>query len=176
MTHLPPDLHERLRAHHQEHVLTGWDRLDPEQRAHLVGQLQALDFDLLGRLYAQRDAAYTLPAEHRIAPLPNVLPDADDAEARRLGEQALAQGEVAALVVAGGQGSRLGFEHPKGMFPVGPVSKKSLFQLHAEKVRARGRRHNVVLPFLVMTSPATHEDTVAYFAAHDYFGLPSHEV
>jgi UDP-N-acetylglucosamine/UDP-N-acetylgalactosamine diphosphorylase len=176
MTHLPQDLQERLKTRGQEHVLTGWDRLDPEQRAHLVGQLQALDFDLLGRLYAQRDADYAVPAEHRIAPLPDVLPDGDDPEARRLGEQALAQGEVAALVVAGGQGSRLGFDQPKGMFPIGPVSNKSLFQLHAEKVLARGNRYGKRITLLVMTSHATHADTEAFFEQNNLFGLNPDDV
>src|SRR6516165_1272837 len=146
MTHPPQDLHERLRAFGQEHVLAGWDRLGPEERAHLVGQLQDLDLDLLRRLYAQRDEAFTVPSTERIAPLTGVLPDADDPEARRLGEQALAAGAVAALVVAGGQGSRLGFEHPKGMFPVGPVSQKSLFQIHAEKTLALGRKYGKAIP------------------------------
>src|SRR5262245_49950793 len=136
MHHVPDDLRERLTAHGQGHVLAAWDRLAAEDRAHLAGQLQALDFDLLARLYERRDEAYPVPAEHRIGPLPTVLPDEPDLESRQIGEDALEAGEVAALVVAGGQGSRLGFDHPKGMYPVGPVSEKSLFQLHAEKVLA----------------------------------------
>ena len=62
-------------------------------------------------------------------------------EAREVGEKLLAEGKVAALLVAGGQGSRLGFEHPKGMFPIGPVSGKTLFQIHLEKIVARSRRY-----------------------------------
>src|SRR5689334_3842592 len=108
----PPDLTERLRKYGQEHVLHGWNRLDVHAQAALIDQLQALDFDELQRLYAQRDQTDAVPSADRIAPLPNVLPDADDPEARAVGEQALRNGEVAALVVAGGQGSRLGFEHP----------------------------------------------------------------
>src|SRR5205814_8681777 len=116
------------------------------------------------------------PYADSIAPLPDVLPDADDPEARARGEAALKAGEVAALVVAGGQGSRLGFEHPKGMFPVGPVSRKSLFQLHAEKVLARSRRAGVPIPLLVMTSQATHAETEAFFQGHHYFGLDPADV
>ncbi len=86
------------------------------------------------------------------------------------------RGEVAALVVAGGQGSRLGFEHPKGMYPVGPVSRKSLFQIHAEKVLALGRRYGKQPPLLVMTSPATDAETRAFFDGSNYFGLPREEV
>src|SRR5205814_10464812 len=116
------------------------------------------------------------PYADSIAPLPDVLPDADDPEARARGEAALKAGEVAALVVAGGQGSRLGFEHPKGMFPVGPVSKKSLFQMHAEKVVARGERFDVRIPLLVMTSHATHAETESFFQEHGYFGLSADDV
>jgi UDP-N-acetylglucosamine/UDP-N-acetylgalactosamine diphosphorylase len=176
MQHVPDDLRARLETSGQEHVLAGWEMLEPEERAYLIGQLQALDFNLLARLYARRDEPFAVPAEHRIAPLPTVLPDAADPDARRIGETALAAGEVAALVVAGGQGSRLGFEHPKGMFEVGPVSGKSLFQLHAEKVLARGRRYNVRIPQLVMTSHATHAETETFFQENNYFGLSPDDV
>jgi UDP-N-acetylglucosamine/UDP-N-acetylgalactosamine diphosphorylase len=176
MLHIPDDLHQRLTTYHQEHVLAGWDRLDAEQRAALVGQLQALDFDQLRRLYARRDEPFAVPDRSRITPLPGVLHDAPDPEARKLGAAALARGELAALVVAGGQGTRLGFDHPKGMFAVGPVSHKSLFQLFAEKVLARGRRYGVRIPFLVMTSHATHDETEDFFRKHQYFGLSPDDV
>jgi UDP-N-acetylglucosamine/UDP-N-acetylgalactosamine diphosphorylase len=176
MHHVPDDLRQRLEARGQTHVLAAWEQLGAENRAQLVGQLQALDLDLLARLYERRGDSFSAPAEHRIAGLPHVLPDASDADARHIGEQALKAYEVAALVVAGGQGSRLGFDHPKGMYPVGPVSNKSLFQLHAEKVLVRGRKYGVVIPFLVMTSHATHEETESYFQEHAYFGLSPDDV
>jgi UDP-N-acetylglucosamine/UDP-N-acetylgalactosamine diphosphorylase len=100
----------------------------------------------------------------------------DNAAMRAAGEEALRRGEVAALVVAGGQGSRLGFEHPKGMYPVGPVSRKGLFQIHAEKVLALGRRYGKQPPLLVMTSPATDAETREFFAEKNYFGLPREEI
>lgn len=176
MHHVPDDLLAQLRKHDQLHVLEGFDALEPEARAHLVGQLQALDFGELSELYSQRDTTFTVPTPERIAPLPGVLPDGDDPAARRTGEEALARGEVAVVVVAGGQGSRLGFEHPKGLYPIGPVSGMSLFQLHAEKVLARGRQHGVRLPFLVMTSHATHEETETFFRNHEFFGLDPEDV
>ncbi len=172
MTHVSGELRDRLRRHGQEHVLAFWDRLDDAQRRELVGQLQALDFEQLGRLYAQRHEAHAAPASERIEPVPCVpFGAADDPQRRRLGEELLRRGAVAALVVAGGQGTRLGFEHPKGMYAVGPVSKKSLFQVFAEKVLALGRRYGKPVPLLVMTSHATDEETRAYFRVKEYFGL-----
>lgn len=176
MNHLPEDLQAQLKTHRQEHVLLGWERLDSEQRAHLVGQLQALDFGLLAQLFKKKHESYSVPAEHRIAPLPTIIPDGPDPEARQLGEKALANGEVAALVVAGGQGTRLGFNHPKGLFGVGPISRKSLFQLHAERALARGRKAGATIPFLVMTSHATHGETELFFQHHEFFGLSPDDV
>jgi UDP-N-acetylglucosamine/UDP-N-acetylgalactosamine diphosphorylase len=174
---IPNALQQHLRHHGQEHVLTWWDQLTDDERRALVEQVQALDLSALRQLYEQREHAYAVPSPERIAPVPVVAHDSPhNAVARQHGEQALRAGEVAVLLVAGGQGSRLGFEHPKGMFAVGPVSGKSLFQMHAEKVLATQRRYGKPLPFLVMTSPATDAETRQFFAEHHYFDLPAAEV
>src|SRR5688572_21662918 len=149
MLDAPPDLIHRLRLHGQEHVLSGWDRLTPGERTAFVGQLAGVDLAELDALYKRKDEPHTvLPSRERIAPLPVESGDAIPASAVSRGEDALRRGEVAALVVAGGQGSRLGFDKPKGMFPVGPVSDASLFQVHAEKVLALSRKYGKPIPLL----------------------------
>ena len=115
------------------------------------------------------------PPINQIAPLP-VSPAKAEPRERETGEESLRRGEVAALIVAGGQGSRLGFDKPKGMYPVGPVSGSSLFQIHAEKVLALSRRTASRFRFLVMTSPATDADTRDYFRENRYFGLTRADV
>lgn len=176
MTQAPADLVAHLDRHGQAHALAGWELLDAAQRQALVDDLTSLDLPLLRQLYANRNVTDAMPTIERIVPLPKIIPDQRDAEAAAVGAKALAQGEVAVIVVAGGLGSRLGFEHPKGLFPIGPVTGKSLFQVHAEKVLARSRRHGRPLPFLVMTSHATHAETEYFFEHHGYFGLPKQEV
>ena len=99
-----------------------------------------------------------------------------DLAGHRAGEAALRAGKMGVVLVAGGQGTRLGFDHPKGLYPIGPLSQATLFQIHFEKVRAIRRRYGVNVPLYVMTSPATHEETVAALAKHERFGLPSHDV
>src|SRR5205807_1110124 len=146
------------------------------ERDGLLRQLQALDLEQLRQLYMQRDATANIPAPDRIKPIEVVRLDAQAGGARAVGEEALRRGEVAALMVAGGQGSRLGFEHPKGMYAIGPVSNKSLFQIHAEKVLALARRYGKAVPYLVMTSTATDAETKAFFRQHNYFGLPAADV
>lgn len=176
MTHAPTELARPLREFGQEHVLTWWDRLSEPERAELAAQLGTLDLAQLRTLYERRDEAYEAPASERIRPAPVIELGADEAEARRAGEEALRQGQVAVILVAGGQGSRLGFDHPKGLFPVGPVSDKSLFQIHFEKVLALRKRYGRPVPLLVMTSPATDAETREYLEGKDYFALPAEEV
>ncbi len=164
---VPDDLQRRLQQHRQSHVLNGWDGLDSKAQAAFLRQLQSVDLDELARLHAQRHQKDALPDLKRLARLPEPEESAAERERyRHIAEQAFRAGEVAFLVVAGGQGTRLGFDHPKGMYPVGPVSGKSLFQLHAEKIIALGRRYGKPLRLLVMTSSATHDETVAYFASN----------
>jgi UDP-N-acetylglucosamine/UDP-N-acetylgalactosamine diphosphorylase len=173
MHEVPAELRERLREHGQEHVLAWWHELQPHERHALVAQVKAIDLAHLRQLYAQRDETFSHPTPEHIRPVPVTRPDERD---RQVGEEALRQGYVAALVVAGGQATRLGFDKPKGVFAVGPVSGKSLFQIHAEKVLALARRYGKSVPLLVMTSPATHDDTQAFFKENRFFGLPPGEV
>ncbi|MES2696706.1 MAG: UDPGP type 1 family protein, partial [Verrucomicrobiota bacterium] len=98
------------------------------------------------------------------------------AKAKAKGEEALRAGRVAAFTVAGGQGTRLGYDGPKGTFPVTPVKKKTLFQVFAEKVRAAGERYGKPLHWFIMTSHANHAATEAFFKANKFFGLKKSRV
>ncbi len=117
------------------------------------------------------------PSADRVRPIEVVrLPQTDgervaQRRAAGIGADALAAGEVGVILVAGGSGTRLGFEGPKGTFPIGPVSSASLFQIHAEKIVALGRRFGRPIPLYIMTSPENHQATVDFFQAHDQFGL-----
>jgi UDP-N-acetylglucosamine/UDP-N-acetylgalactosamine diphosphorylase len=177
------DLAAALAAHGQEHVLRFWARLDAGGRERLTAQLRGLDLDLVDRLveeHIRRPAAEAAPP--RLEP-PDVvgLPRTEAEqraldEARREGDALLRDGKVAVLTVAGGQGSRLGFDGPKGAFPIGPVTGMTLFELFARAVRAVRRGCCAPVPWLVMTSETNHEQTTAFFAEHGHFGLPPESV
>lgn len=92
-------------------------------------------------------------------------------EARARGEDALRSGRVASLLVAGGLGTRLGWPGPKGTFPIGPVSDRSLFQIFAETHVALGRRYGAAIPWAIQTSGANHQDTIEFFEKSDWFGV-----
>ncbi|MBN2360668.1 MAG: UTP--glucose-1-phosphate uridylyltransferase, partial [Deltaproteobacteria bacterium] len=98
------------------------------------------------------------------------------ARAEATAAEMLAAGWLAVITLAGGQGSRLGLDAPKGAFPIAPLSGKSFFELFAEAIRGRERRSGGRIPWYVMTSPATHQATVRAFAERDHFGLDPDQV
>jgi len=180
---------ERLEFYHQEHLLQGWEALPRERQAEFARQLEQVDFDqltdLLDSQKSGRAAEQESPAQlARRATPPAFLirqPQSDlDAarwqSAQTRGEEILREGRVGTILVAGGQGTRLGFDHPKGMFPIGPVSNAPLFQLLCEQLLARSRRAGQPIPYYIMTSDATHAETVDFFVQHHYFGLPESDV
>jgi UDP-N-acetylglucosamine/UDP-N-acetylgalactosamine diphosphorylase len=93
----------------------------------------------------------------------------DDA-VKVIGEQSLRDGKVSAFLVAGGQGTRLGFDGPKGMYPVSPVRKKCLFQMHAENLLAIGNKFGKSIPWYIMTSQTNNQITKDSFEENEYFG------
>ncbi len=176
------DLPPILREAGQAHLLTFWPQLDAQQRESLARQIRGIDFPLIQKLFAQRHdqgnfrelaARAAEPAAFRLDVSKNGF---SPTEARARGNQALAAGQVGVILVAGGQGTRLGFDHPKGMFSIGPVSGRSLFQIHIEKITATALRHGVRIPLYLMTSQATHEETLRFLAAHERFGLPAEDL
>ena len=169
-----------LAACGQEHALRWWPELTPSQRQCLHQQLAGIDPQQLQRLFRQTEPAATSEQAVRPVPVLRLARTFEDRErdwrARTCGEMALKAGQVVVILVAGGQGTRLGFEGPKGTYPIGPLSGKSLFQIHAEKVLALGRRYGAPLPLYVMTSPENHADTRSFFDEHQWFGLDPDQV
>jgi UDP-N-acetylglucosamine/UDP-N-acetylgalactosamine diphosphorylase len=169
----------------QVHVLRWWSELSSAERDSLAGQLLAADFEHIERLTRAprtQDHNPSSRAERAQPPKDLVrLPVSPDerqewATAKAAGDALLREGRVGAILVAGGQGSRLGFDHPKGMFPVGPVSGASLFQILCEQVLARSRRAGAPIPYYVMTSDATHDETIGFLREQESFGLDPADV
>jgi UDP-N-acetylglucosamine/UDP-N-acetylgalactosamine diphosphorylase len=173
------ELLHRLRAVKQEHVLKFWDDLTESQQFALAAQVASLDLASIPGLVREYVLAKpAAAASGTIEPAPYYPLDAkgpkkawDPAAMRALGESLLRAGKVACFTVAGGQGSRLGYEGPKGCYPAGAVTNKPLFEMFAEGVLGAARRYGATVPWYVMTSPLNHETTVEFFEANRYFGL-----
>ncbi len=178
-------LSEICRDAGHEYLLKHWGRLTPSEREELEKQIRTLDFELLRGLSPNA--------------LPESIPDdwvalsarAEPPDAVRLGQlyrgisakdaceegaRALSDGKVAMILVAGGQGTRLGFDLPKGMYPIGPISGRTLFEMHVDSLKGAMRRFGVSIPLWIMTGPSTHAPTEAYFAEHENLGLRPDEL
>jgi len=170
------DLRQLLASHGQQHLLAHWDRLSPAERERLEAQIREIDFPAIAKLAKGESKSEDWGALSARARSPRAIrlkgtPEFSADEARKRGEASLRAGEVGAILVAGGQGTRLGFDHPKGMYPIGPVSECPLFQILFEKLIAVGKRYGVRIPLFMMTSPATHAETVEFLDKHNRFGL-----
>jgi UDP-N-acetylglucosamine/UDP-N-acetylgalactosamine diphosphorylase len=163
----------------QGQVFAHWASLTPDERAELAAQAAEIDLAEVDRLNrslvfkasgggANLDGLSPAPCIRLPANGGNV---AEWAKAKATGEAALRNGRVAAFTVAGGQGTRLGYDGPKGTFAVTPLKQKTLFQVFAEKIQAVGRRYGRPLHWFIMTSHANHEQTEEFFATHRWFGL-----
>jgi len=170
------DLREHFARHGQDQVFRFWEQLEPAAQDRLARQAGGVDLERLASIRRQA-LAQTRPRPQLLEPLPvRCLPEcggdpAERSKAMEAGEALLAEGRVGALVVAGGQGSRLGFPGPKGAFPIGPVTGRTLLELLAQKLRGAARRYGSVVPACIMTSPATDAAVRALFEENGRFGL-----
>ena len=168
----------------QDHVFAWWNELDGAARERLIAQAQEIDLEEIKGLVADLvhgNGAGALSFEG-LEPAPyHRHPDHGGdavlwAHMKSKGESALAEGQVAAFTVAGGQGTRLGFDGPKGTFPVTPVKGKMLFQVFAEKIIAAQNQYESTIPWFIMTSDVNHAATVTAFVDHAYWGLQPNQV
>ncbi|MFT7668338.1 MAG: UDP-N-acetylglucosamine/UDP-N-acetylgalactosamine diphosphorylase [Planctomycetota bacterium] len=183
MTLTETELRERASSFGQGHLFRFWENLSPERKENLLKQLRAVDFELVKEHAALlMDPPATESVDLDLAP-PVLFPlerssaqSVEATQAEEEGASMIAAGDLAFLLVAGGQASRLGYDGPKGAFPVGPVSDRSLFELHARRLRAAEARHCVCVPWYVMTSPANDQATRYFFEQNDSFGLDPEQI
>ena len=171
-------LREKLAAIDQQQVLHFYDQLDEPARQTLRKQLLALDLgeiDELAEKHGRHKSQVAIPTDIQpVRAFPN-RPRNDEEKrhyetARQRGEQLLREGKVGAFLVAGGQGTRLGYDGPKGEFPATPIKNKPLFQVFAEQLLAWSRDAGRAVPWYIMTSEVNDAPTREFFNKHNHFG------
>jgi UDP-N-acetylglucosamine/UDP-N-acetylgalactosamine diphosphorylase len=168
-----------LKKHSQEHLLRFWSELGPPQKQDLLAQIERLNFDKIDEWAANLVKKSTSAPMHReYAPPAFYSAESADtrhkrkyAQAIELGKKLIAAGKVAAFVVAGGQGTRLKFDGPKGNFPISPVKNKTFFQIFAETITAASKKYQADCPWYIMTSPQNHVETMEIFRSNNHYGL-----
>ena len=164
----------------QTQLLRFWEKLTSAEQEHLGDQITSIRWAEVSQWIQNAlhgGESTGIPFE-KLVPAPyvplkpeNAAQSATQAEAIAAGEELLRQGKVAGFTVAGGQGTRLGYDGPKGTYCFSPVRNKSLFQYFAEALLRNMEKYQTVIPWYIMTSPANHQATVDFFEANGYFGL-----
>ncbi|KAF9181713.1 UDP-N-acetylglucosamine pyrophosphorylase, partial [Haplosporangium sp. Z 27] len=187
-------LKERYQAAGQGHLFTFYDSLSAEEQQELVDQLEALNVERVNRIH-QKATTCPSPMLNNQAALLEPLPDqcfdsileaSKDKihEWQTIGLNQISQNKVAVILLAGGQGTRLGSSAPKGCYDINLPSNKPLFQIQAERIlklqnlaqQQPGAVAKVTIPWYVMTSGPTRPATVAFFQKNNYFGLESSNI
>jgi UDP-N-acetylglucosamine/UDP-N-acetylgalactosamine diphosphorylase len=167
----------------QDHIFRFWDQLDDAGRKHLLSQLAGVDFQLL-RDFCEKCVApgVTDSRTFNLSP-PPVIPipktpaeKSRAAEAALAGKKAISEGRLGLVMVAGGQATRLGISGPKGACLFGPVTGRSIFQAHTEKIQAIRSRYKAKLHWYIMTSEDNDAETRGFFEKNKFFGLPRNSV
>ncbi len=178
------ELYSRAEKFGQQHIFRFWDELNEQQKANLLEQVSKLNFEKLNELVEKcvlNHQPFKLPdniepADFFPAEPKNKQQEEEYKQAWETGEQALKRGKVCAFTVAGGAGTRLGFDGPKGTFPISPIKNKTLFQIFAETIKHCQNRYNPNIRWYIMTSVANHKQTIDFFEQNNYFELPKHQV
>jgi len=170
---------ESFKQADQGQVFHFFDELDSAGQAKFIAQAETIDLAevkalVVEHVKGEHDSSLNLdglePAPYEA--LPNNGGDSAKWQAAwDAGAIALQAGRVAAFTVAGGQGTRLGYDGPKGTYPVTPITEKTLFQVFAEKIARSGERFGVTIPWFILTSEINNDATVAAFESADFFGL-----
>lgn len=159
----------------QSKLLSYWDELSTDDQRTLLQQIASLDLTTFYKQKALLSGAEQKNSSPPLFPFHNYASE-HMAEYQKKGLEAIAKGQVGCLIVAGGQGSRLKFDGPKGLYPVTVIKRKSLFQLAAEKVVAASKLAKRPLPLAIMTSPLNDATTKEFFRSHNNFGLEADQL
>jgi UDP-N-acetylglucosamine/UDP-N-acetylgalactosamine diphosphorylase len=175
----------------QEQVFAFYDKLSVAEKAAIFGQLSDFDVDYINQIFDKAvNPPKTESAEAKLEPLPgNATSSVLDSKAEDLdkwynsGLDLIAENKVAVVLMAGGQGTRLGSSAPKGCYDIGLPSQKSLFQLQGERIakveqlaKKKHGKESVTVPWYVMTSGPTRGPTEKFFQENNYFGLKKENV
>lgn len=162
----------KLNKYNQDHLLNGYENLPENKQKELLKEIQGIDFELIDSLYKKTKKELDL-SNDKIEPiefLDKYKLNGYYKEFEATGKKAIMEGKLAAVTMAGGQGTRLGHSGPKGTFDIGLDSHKSLFELLSDYLKEEGKKYGVVIPWFIMTSKENNDATVEYFAKNKFFG------
>jgi UDP-N-acetylglucosamine/UDP-N-acetylgalactosamine diphosphorylase len=174
------NLIEKILKFNQGHLFHFWEELDNTGKDSLINDIRSIDLEVVKR--AMNLVSRKENRQRKISP-PQIiaLPASEEENEKRkkadeVGTRYLKSSKVAVFTAAGGQSSRLGLNIPKGAFRVTPIKKKSLFQVHAEKILFMQKKYQSQIPWLIMVSETNRDQTLEFFQKNHFFGLDEDSV
>ena len=174
------DIVNMLKMYNQEHIINLLNKLDEQKKWELIDQISKIDFHQIMELYDNTKKEVEIK-ENKIEAIKYLdkekLTDEQKAEFEQLGEDAIKRGEYAVVTMAGGQGTRLGHNGPKGTFRLDVYGKgKYLFEILSENLKEANNKYGVTIPWYIMTSKDNNDETLNFLEKNNYFGYPKSEV
>ena len=168
-----------LEKYNQEHILKSYERLNEADKEKLLEQVLRIDFEQILNLYEKTKEKVEFK-DSKIEPVPSVdsatLLEQERKKYTEVGEEIIKSGKLAAVTMAGGQGTRLGHNGPKGTYDLGLPSHKSLFEILCDGLKETWNKYGTVVPWYIMTSRENNDATVKFFEDNNYFGYPKDAV
>lgn len=168
-----------LKKYKQEHLLKFYSELTDSQKSALLNQILSINFDEILSLYEDSKAEIFRSTEEA-EPLPYIdkqsLTVSEIDKYHSIGIEAIKSGKVGVITLAGGQGSRLGFNGPKGTFMLDTTPRKSLFEIVCDYIRTVSFKYNIAIPWYIMTSTNNYFDAIQFFNQNNYFGYNRNNV
>ena len=165
------ELENVLKEHNQEHIFEAYKKLDEKGKEKLIAQIEKIDWSILAM------AGHEELAQERgkLVPLSALeVPEIEKNRAKyeQVGLDAIKAGKVGAVLLAGGQGTRLGFDGPKGKYNIGITKEMYIFERLIRNLQDVTDKVGCFVPLYIMTSDKNHNETTAFFEEKDYFGYP----
>lgn len=170
---------KKVAEYKQEHLLEYIDFLDVNEKERLLDDILNIDFHFLLELYKNADkeiCAESLDLKPAVGVPKSTMNQKELEEIYEIGLAEISRGNLCAVTMAGGQGSRLGHEGPKGTYDIGLPSHKSLFEIQCDGLKKISEKANISIPWYIMTSETNHDDSVAFFEKNNYFGYPKEDI
>jgi UDP-N-acetylglucosamine pyrophosphorylase len=161
-----------LKKYGQEHLLNHYDSLDENKKKELIHQLSNIDYELINSLYAntKKENHNEKDVIEPIEYLDKYKLNEEYKTYEAIGKKSIKEGKLAVVTMAGGQGTRLGHNGPKGTYDIGLDSHKSLFELLADGIKEEAKKYDVIVPWFIMTSRENNEETIKFFEKNKFFG------
>ncbi len=164
-----------LKKHNQEHLLLKYNELIDKDKEKLLKQISDINFEQIEELY-KKSITKEIKKDSKIEPIEYLdktkLSEDEYNRYFNIGVEEIKKGKLAVVTMAGGQGTRLGHNGPKGTFMLGTTPNKSLFEILCDNLKQAKEKYNVDIPWYIMTSVENNKETVEFFDENNYFNYP----